>query len=669
MNYAHTLINLGAPDKFDLSASSSNGWTTGIYHDVDGDGILDSPEKAAGEITETDTLQTNESFYLIVQLEVPSSSGTITDILTVKATSQNEWNIQASVLDTTYVVANRPPVADIGGPYSCNEGDTIQLDASGTYDPDGDYLWYFWDLDDDGYYDDSTAIKPTVNWPEDGDFTVKFAVYDGEYYDYESTIVAVSNLPPEIYSSTYVYTLTQGSFSQTIPAVEMALDPTTFYNYYSASAHTGFEEPYESKIFLYRDITNNDVSLFIIHDIDGNVYYPGKGYNSGSKDAQCEMTLTGVPSGAYLAQSDDPNEFTLSGGTAQGDWHWWYNTDGGALGGLPTSTSWSITIDPYFFGPDPMTNWAYHYASGESIDLDMTQPITISYDAQSSPTTVETDEGTPITIGAFARDWGIDDNPLDYQFEWDDPKDPGAISSGTTPWETLFTANHTYYDDGTFNPLLTVTDSDGATDTLEFTVIVNNVNPNVNAGLDQTVDEGTPLSFSGTFSDPGAYDTHTAVWNWDDGNSNGGSVSEENVPPDATGTVTGSHTYMDDGSYTVTLTVADDDGGSGSDILLVTVNDLGPTAGFDWSPKPQDEGSPVYFTDLSSSYPDTIVAWSWDFGGLGTSTLQNPAFTFMDDGTYTVYLTVTDEDGSTDSESHDVIILDLAPIAVFSWSP
>jgi PKD repeat protein len=316
-----------------------------------------------------------------------------------------------------------------------------------------------------------------------------------------------------------------------------------------------------------------------------------------------------------------------------------------------------------------MTKWEYHYASGEGIDLDMTEPITISYEAQASPTTVETDEGTPITIGAFARDWGLDDEPLDYECTWNDPHDPGATSSGTTLWDVLFTATHTYYDDGVFYPVLTVTDSDGATDTLTFTVIVNNVNPLVDAGSNRIVDEGDPMGFLGTFSDPGAYDTHTASWTWGDGSSSPGTVSEENVPPDATGSVAGSHIFMDDGIYTVLLTVKDDDGGKGTDTLTVTVNDLGPTAGFLWSPEPQDEGSPVQFTDTSTSYPDDIVAWSWDFGGPGTSTDQNPSFIFMDDGVYNVTLTVTDEDGSTDTTFHDVTILDLAPIANFTWSP
>ena len=109
------------------------------------------------------------------------------------------------------------------------------------------------------------------------------------------------------------------------------------------------------------------------------------------------------------------------------------------------------------------------------------------------------------------------------------------------------------------------------------------------------------------------------------------------------------------------LKVVDEHGAWGEDRARVEIRDAAPTAAFSWAPEPQNENSPIEFTDESTSPVDDIVAWEWDFGGLGTSTDQNPSFTFADDGVYIVTLTVTDDDGSTDTISHDVTVLNVAP--------
>jgi subtilisin len=70
-----------------------------------------------------------------------------------------------------------------------------------------------------------------------------------------------------------------------------------------------------------------------------------------------------------------------------------------------------------------------------------------------------------------------------------------------------------------------------------------------------------------------------------------------------------------------------------------------PTAGFDFT----IAGLTVKFTDQSSDSDGSVVAWSWNFGDGGTSTAQNPEHTYAADGTYTVSLTVTDDDGATNS--------------------
>ena len=64
----------------------------------------------------------------------------------------------------------------------------------------------------------------------------------------------------------------------------------------------------------------------------------------------------------------------------------------------------------------------------------------------------------------------------------------------------------------------------------------------------------------------------------------------------------------------------------------------------------------VSFIDLSTDPDGTITAWAWEFGDGGTSTVRNPSHTYTSAGTYTVKLTVTDDQGAKASTTQSVTV-------------
>ncbi len=98
------------------------------------------------------------------------------------------------------------PVADAGGPYTIDEGDQITLDATGSYDLDGDPLNFAWDLDNDGLFDDAVGATPSLDWSQlvslgladDGTFPLRVQLDDGTHSTISDlTTLTINNVAPD----------------------------------------------------------------------------------------------------------------------------------------------------------------------------------------------------------------------------------------------------------------------------------------------------------------------------------------------------------------------------------------------------------------------------------------------------------------------------------------
>ncbi len=166
------------------------------------------------------------------------------------------------------------------------------------------------------------------------------------------------------------------------------------------------------------------------------------------------------------------------------------------------------------------------------------------------------DEGQSATLTGNIADAGSKDT-FTLDVDWGDGSTVQSFSypAGTT----MFTQTHTFIDDG--QPLtvnLALSDDDGGDDLDSVTITVNNVAPTVDAGPAQMVNVNDAVQFAGSFTDPGTGDTHTIAWDFDDAGT-------------ASGSLTPQHAYTTIGTYTAELTVTDDDDGSHSDTVEITV--------------------------------------------------------------------------------------------------
>ena len=123
--------------------------------------------------------------------------------------------------------------------------------------------------------------------------------------------------------------------------------------------------------------------------------------------------------------------------------------------------------------------------------------------------------------------------------------------------------------------------------------------------------------------------------------------------------VTESHRFTRAGAFTVSLTVTDSAGKTGTATKSVTVgNTIAPTAAFTVSPATIAVNQSAFFDGtVSTATPGrTITRYEWNFGD--NVPVEGPRVerVFSRAGGYTVTLTVTDSNGATDTETKTVTV-------------
>ena len=167
-------------------------------------------------------------------------------------------------------------------------------------------------------------------------------------------------------------------------------------------------------------------------------------------------------------------------------------------------------------------------------------------------------EGQPVHFTGSFVDPGLLGSPqAGESILWD-------FGDGITTTGVL-TPTHSYGNNGIFTVTLTVTDTYGGAGHDSLQVSTTNISPVLEALPDRTAGPGQVILINGAFTDPGWLDTHTLTIEWAPG------VTENLDLAAGVYEFQLSHTYTALGDYTVTISVADPDGGLSSQVFTVTV--------------------------------------------------------------------------------------------------
>ena len=555
----------------------------------------------------------------------------------------NNYTINVSVTDDdgatasatkAITVLNVAPTASVMGAASVNEGSAYVLDLSGTEPGDDSVVWTVdWGDGQSDTYNGLTGQLTHVYTDGANNYTINVTLTDSDgATDTTSQAVTVNNVAPTI-TLTGAANSAEGSvYTLTIAADDPGDDTITSWqiDWGDGSTTAG---ALGNNTHTYADNGNYTITVTAT-DEDGS-YTATKGV--AVSNVAPTITLTGAANSAegsvytLTIAADDPGDDTIT--SWQIDWGDG-STTAGALGNnthtYADNGNYTITVTA--------TDEDGSYTATKGVAVSNVAPtITLTGNAA-------VDEFSVYTLGFSVADPG-DDTVASWTIDWGDGSTQNLAGAANS-------ATHRYLDDGNYTITVTATDEDGTVSATR-TVTVNNVAPiPVLVGAGTTQETGYTLTVASV--DPGPLDSAAWLIDWGDGststlNGRGGTLT---------------HVYFDDGNYTITATVTDDDGGSNQTTLNLVVLNSDPTGSISGQATVAEAAEYTLTLSASDVAGDTVT-WLVDWGDGQSSPLNAAAGTlthvYADDGDYTITATASDEDGGSVVRTLAVRVTNVAP--------